>query len=76
MKRINLRDVPDQVYDVLAESAKAHHQSLNAFVVNQLAQVTQLVTVADYVALYQPPRGTGITLDDATAAVRETREAA
>jgi len=31
--------------------------------------------MADYVASYEPPRGTGLTVDDAVAAVREVREA-
>ncbi|ONI84257.1 hypothetical protein ALI144C_16495 [Actinosynnema sp. ALI-1.44] len=72
---MNLRDVPDEVYLALAEGAKANRQSLSAFVVDRLAEVAKTLTIADYVASYEPPRGTGVTLDDAAAAVREVREA-
>jgi uncharacterized protein (DUF1778 family) len=75
MKRMNLRDVPDDVYDTLTRGAEAQHQSLNAFVVSQLAELAQVIDIADYVATYQPPSNTGITLDDAVAAVRDVREA-
>jgi hypothetical protein len=75
MKRMNLRDVPDDVYTALAEAARASRQSLSAFVVDRLAEVAQVTRLEDYAASYVPPRGTGISLDDAAAAVREVREA-
>jgi len=75
MKRINLRDVPDEVYAALAEAAEANRQSLNAFVVDRLSELARVISVADYVASYEAPLGTGVTLDDAAAAVREVREA-
>ncbi|PXY34506.1 hypothetical protein BAY59_02990 [Prauserella coralliicola] len=71
---MNLRDVPDEVYDALAVGAAASRQSLNAFVVDRLAEVAQVLNVADYVASYEPVRGTGVSLDDAAAAVRDVRE--
>jgi uncharacterized protein (DUF1778 family) len=75
MKRMNLRDVPDDVYAALAEAAEANRQSLSSFVVDRLSEVAQVTRLQDYVASYQPPQGSGITLDDAAAAVREVREA-
>lgn len=72
--RINLRDVPDEVYTALTRAAHANRQSLNAFVVERLTEVAQVANVAEYVGSYEPPRGTGVTLDDAVAAVREVRE--
>lgn len=75
MKRMNLRDVPDDVYATLASAAEANRQSLSAFVVDRLAEAAQVVQVADYVASYPPPRGTGVTIQDAASAVREVREA-
>jgi hypothetical protein len=75
MKRMNLRAVPDDVYAALAEAAKANRQSLSAFVVERLTDVARVVRLADYVAAYPTPRGSGITLDDAVDAVREVREA-
>jgi len=74
MKRMNLRDVPDEVYTALAQEAGARHQSLNAFVIDRLAEVAHLARLVDYVGSYPAPRNTGVTLDDAAAAVREVRE--
>ncbi|WP_187352042.1 hypothetical protein [Allosaccharopolyspora coralli] len=75
MKRMNLRDVPDDVYATLTEAAQANRQSLSAFVVDRLTEVAQVARLDEYVASYRPPHGSGLTLDDATAAVREIREA-
>lgn len=72
---MNLRNVPDEVYSALAEAAEANGQSLSAFVVDRLAEVARTTRLDEYVASYRPPRGTGLGLDDATAAVREVREA-
>lgn len=75
MKRMNLRDVPDDVYAALAGAAAANRQSLSAFVVDRLTEVAQVTRLDDYIASYQPPEGGGVTIEDATAAVREVREA-
>jgi hypothetical protein len=74
MKRMNLRDVPDDVYSALAEGAESNRQSLNAFVVERLTEVARVVNIESYLDSYEPPRNTGITLDDALAAVREVRK--
>lgn len=76
MRRMNLRDVPDDVYAALVDAAEESRQSLSAFVVDRLSEVAQTVRVVDYVATYPEPRGTDVTVDDAVAAVREVREAA
>jgi len=75
MRRMNLRDVPDEVYAALAQAAEANRQSLNGFVVDRLTEVAQTARLADYLASYEPPQATGVSLDDAVAAVREVREA-
>ena len=75
MRRMNLRDVPDDVYAVLVAAAESRRQSLSAFVVDRLSEVAQVVRVADYAATYPAPRRTGVTAEDAVAAVREVREA-
>lgn len=75
MKRMNLRDVPDDVYAALAAAAEANRQSLSAFVVERLIEVAQVSQLDDYVASYQPPPGSGISIEDAAAAVRGVREA-
>lgn len=75
MKRMNLRDVPDDVYDALVRAAKADRQSLSAFVVERLAEVAAVVSLDDYIGSYLPPTGSGVSIQDAVAAVREVRKA-
>ena len=75
MRRMNLRDVPDDVYTALSDAAAARRQSLNAYVVDQLADVAEVARLTDYLGSYAPPRATGVTLEDAAAAVREVRQA-
>ena len=75
MKRMNLRDVPDDVYAALSQAAADQRQSLSGYVVERLTEIVQVLGVADYVDSYAPPRRTGISLDDAVNAVREVREA-
>ena len=75
MKRMNLREVPDDVYAALVAAAADSRQSLSAFVVDRLSEVAQAARVADYVSTYPAPRGTGVSTEDAVAAVREVREA-
>lgn len=75
MRRMNLRDVPDDVYATLVDAAAASRQSLSAYVVDRLTEVAQLARIGDYLATYEPPRDSGLTLEDAAAAVREVREA-
>ena len=72
---MNLRDVPDDVYSALVEAAAANRQSLSAYVVARLAEAAQAARIGDYLNGYQPPAGTGVTLEDAAAAVRDVREA-
>lgn len=75
MKRMNLRDVPDDVYKTLASAAEGNRQSLNSFVLDRLAEVARAARVADYVSSYPAPKGTGVTVEDAVAAVRDVRTA-
>ena len=75
MKRMNLRDVPDDVYSALAEAAARNRQSLSAYVVDRLAEAAQAARMNDYLATYEPAGATGVSIDDAVDAVREVREA-
>ncbi len=75
MRRMNLRDVPEDVYDALVAAAAGNRQSLNAFVVDRLHEAVQALCTADYIAQYPAPQRTGVTTDDAVAAVRDVREA-
>lgn len=74
MKRMNLRDVPDDVYAALADAAAENRQSLSAFVVARLSEIARLTQFGDYLDSYPRPQGTGVTVEDAVAAVREVRE--
>lgn len=74
MKRMNLRDVPDDVYEALSEAASNNRQSLSAFVVDRLTEAAQVARLGEYLAEYPPVAVEGISLDDAAAAVREVRE--
>ncbi|MGH3631025.1 MAG: hypothetical protein ACRDRL_26735 [Sciscionella sp.] len=38
-----------------------------------MSEVAALTRLADYVASYPPPQGTGLTIEDAATAVREVR---
>ena len=75
MKRMNLREVPDEVYEALSQAASANRQSLSAYVVDRLTEAAQVARLEDYLAGYQPVTGSQVTLEDAAAAVREVREA-
>jgi hypothetical protein len=75
MKRMNLRDVPDDVYAAIAQAAATNRQSLSAYVVDRLTEAAQVAQLAGYLAQYEPPVGNHVSLDDAVAAVREVREA-
>lgn len=75
MKRMNLRDVPDDVYAVLVQAAEQNRQSLSAYVVERLSEVVKVLGIANYVGSYVPPGRTGVSLEDAVNAVREVREA-
>lgn len=72
---MNIRDVPDDVYAALTEAAAANRQSLSAFVVDRLTEIAKIARLDDYLAAYEPPESSGVTLEDAAAAVREVREA-
>lgn len=74
MRRMNLRDVPDEVYAALAEAAAANRQSLSAFVVDRLAEAAEVTRMNDYVATYGHPQGSGVTIEESVAAVRQVRE--
>jgi hypothetical protein len=75
MKRMNLRDVPDDVYEALVAGAESRRQSLSAFVVEQLTDIARMMKTADYLSGYVPPGSTGITVGDAVDAISAVRQA-
>lgn len=76
MTRMNLRDVPDDVYADLAVAAKESRQSLNAYVVERLVEAARLSRASDYVRAYAAPCGSTVTRDDVLEALREGRRGA
>ena len=56
MRRMNLRDVPDDVYAALADAAFTGRQSLNAYVVERLTEAAQVARLGDDLAQYPPFR--------------------
>lgn len=75
MKRMNLRDVPDDVYAALAQAAAKERQSLSAYVVDRLEEFARTARLAEYVDSYPAPRGTGVSVQGAVDAVHEMRDA-
>jgi hypothetical protein len=74
MKRMNLRDVPDEVYAALAAAAESNRQSLSAYVVDQLTEVARYTRLTDYLATYPALAGSKVSLEEAADAVRSGRE--
>ncbi len=59
----------------LAARAKARHQSLNAYLIDVLSRQADTPTMSEVLADVEAVRRpTGLTGDDAVAAVREARE--
>jgi hypothetical protein len=54
---MNLRDVPDDIYATLVEGAEASRQSLNAFVVDRLSEIAEVLSIAGYVRSTPGPAG-------------------
>lgn len=67
--------VPDDVYTTLAEAAATRGQSLSAYVVAQLTEIADAAGIGDHLAAYEAPRDSGVTMEDAVAAVRAVRDA-
>jgi hypothetical protein len=73
---LTLRAIPARVRATLAARAKARHQSLNAYLIDVLTREADTPTMAEVLAdIAATRRPTGLTGDDAVAAVREARDA-
>jgi antitoxin FitA len=72
---LTLRGIPVRVRATLAARAKARHQSLNAYLIDVLSRQADTPTMSEVLADVEAiRRPTGLTGDDAVAAVREARE--
>jgi hypothetical protein len=72
---LTLRGIPARVRATLASRAKARRQSLNAYLIDVLAREADTPTMSEVLADVEAARHpTGLTGEDAVAAVREARE--
>lgn len=73
---LTLRAIPARVRATLAARAKARRQSLNAYLIDVLTREADTPTMSEVLADIEAiKRPTGLTGDDAVAAVREARDA-
>ena len=73
---LTLRGIPARVRATLAARAKARHHSLNAYLIEVLTREADTPTMSEVLADIEAiRRPTGLTGDDAVAAVREARDA-
>ncbi len=72
---LTLRAIPARVRATLAARARARHQSLNAYLVEVLTREADTPTMSEVLTDIEAiRRPTGLTGDDAVAAVREARD--
>jgi len=72
---LTLRGIPARVRATLAARAKARHQSLNAYLIDVLTREADTPTMSEVLADVEAiRRPTGLTGNDAVAAVQEARE--
>jgi hypothetical protein len=73
---LTLRAIPARVRATLAARARARHQSLNAYLIEVLTREVDTPAMSEVLADIEAiRRPTGLTGDDAVAAVREARDA-
>jgi antitoxin FitA len=73
---LTLRAIPARVRTKLAARARARHQSLNAYLLDVLTREADTPTMGEALADIETiRRPTGLTGEDAVAAVREARDA-
>ncbi len=72
---LTLRAIPARVRATLAARAKARHQSINAYLIDVLTREADTPTMSEVLADVEAiRRPTGLTGEDAVAAVREARD--
>jgi hypothetical protein len=73
---LTLRAIPARVRATLVARARARHQSLNAYLIEMLTREADTPDMSEVLAEIEAiRRPTGLTGDDAVAAVREARDA-
>ncbi len=74
MATIQIKNVPEETHATLVRRAKASHQSLQEFLLQRLNTEARRLTWPEVVDRTPLEPGEGITLEQATAAVREDRD--
>lgn len=77
MTLIQIRDVPESVRDELARKATAAGQSMQAYLLGELTKLAERPSMAEIIRRAQArakTSGSTVTMDDAVAAVRATRD--
>jgi antitoxin FitA len=77
MALIQIRDVPEPVRDELARKAAAAGQSMQSYLLGELTRLAERPSMAEIVKRAQArakASGSTVTMDDAVAAVRVTRD--
>jgi plasmid stability protein len=79
MATIQIRDIPDDVYEGIRERARAAGQSLQAFmraevIENERRRERTAAVFAELDELMARDRGTGVTMEQIVADLREDRE--
>jgi hypothetical protein len=75
MTNLTIRALPARVRATLAARAQARRQSLNAYLLDVLGRDASTPTMAEVLAdIERVRRPTGLSTDDAVAAVRATRD--
>jgi len=77
MPLIQIRDVPEPVRDELARKALAAGQSMQAYLLGELGKLAGQPSMAEIIRRAQTraeATGSTVTMDDAVAAVRATRD--
>ncbi len=74
MPSLQVKDVPDQIHDVLRRRAAAAGQSLQEYVMTLLEEHTSAATVQEVFERISFRSGGSITFGDAVAAIRSDRD--
>jgi antitoxin FitA len=78
MATIQIRDIPDDAYETLRSLAKGAGQSLQAYMRQRVVELarhsaTKAEMFAEMRALVEADGGSGVTIDDILADLREDR---
>lgn len=74
MATIQIKNVPEETHATLVRRAKASGQSLQQYVLSRLVADSRSGMTEFWASLPDLPPGEGITLEQATQAVREDRD--